>query len=90
MGLKCVRCIKNRRTGPDLLCDSCREELKSWELCRRCNRRYPTVWQAPDDIFQQVTGITNGSGLLCISCFDVMAREKGVILFWNCERMSED
>ena len=31
MSINCVRCIKNERTGLDLLCDQCREEKSIFE-----------------------------------------------------------
>ena len=84
MSTNCVRCIKNNRTGFDLLCDGCREEINSWEKCQRCGGRYPTVWDAPDDLWAQVTGKTDGSGLRCLSCFDEEARQKDIVLYWSC------
>jgi hypothetical protein len=30
-----------------------------------------------------VTGIENGSGLLCVDCFDELAREKEITVYWE-------
>ena len=45
------------------------DEREFGELCQGCGTRYLTVWRAPDDIWEVVSGNTNGSGLLCPSCF---------------------
>ena len=34
---------------------------------------------------KKVTGIKNGSGLMCPRCFDKLARDKGILLFWDCQ-----
>lgn len=33
MSVNCIRCMVNRRTGPDLLCDRCRNPVNK---CRAC------------------------------------------------------
>jgi len=86
MSDNCVRCIKNKRTGFDLLCDECREYLNTLELCQQCKRRYRIVWNAPDDMYRKVTGLEDLSGLFCIECFDDMARSKGIELYWSCNK----
>ena len=50
MSINCIGCIKNRRTGIDLLCDECREKergikmLEIWrEFILRYNLRLPFV-----------------------------------------------
>ena len=57
------------------------------ERCQKCNIMYDHVWHAPDEIWEEVTGITDGSGLYCITCFEDMAIEKGVWLRWLCRRL---
>lgn len=33
MSTNCIRCVKNKRTGPDLLCDECRAESRTeWKM----------------------------------------------------------
>lgn len=54
------------------------------EKCRQCGRLYDDVWVTTDEIWRQVTGIEDGNGLFCMPCFAVMAREKGVSLYWVC------
>lgn len=52
------------------------------ERCQKCNSPYMTVWWAPDDLWEKVSGSYN---LLCPRCFDAMARGKGVYLHWGCK-----
>jgi hypothetical protein len=52
------------------------------ERCQRCGRLYRTVYHAPDLLWKRVTGKT-GNGLYCPHCFDSMAREQGIELFWG-------
>ena len=59
---------------------------KQGELCRNCNHRYLTIWRAPDDLWKKVTSIQDESGLLCPKCFDKLARDKGIDLYWNCNK----
>lgn len=54
------------------------------ERCQRCHELYDFVWYAPDELWERVTGITDGSGLFCPGCFDLMAAEKGIMLYWEC------
>jgi len=57
---------------------------KKGELCRFCDKRYLTVWRAPDYLWEKMTGIKNGSGLMCPKCFDELARKEGIELYWEC------
>lgn len=59
--------------------------LKEMEHCQKCGIPYETVWRAPDNLWGKVTGHNDGGGLLCIQCFDKMAREQGIFLYWECE-----
>src|SRR5690606_188394 len=43
------------------------------EDCQQCGQPVGLVWTAPDDLWQAVTGITDGSGIRCIPCFDKAA-----------------
>ncbi|HSH24583.1 MAG TPA: hypothetical protein VLA13_03490 [Massilibacterium sp.] len=55
------------------------------EICQNCNRMYKTIYHMPDDIWQEITGKEDGSGLLCIECADQLARVKGYKLLWKPE-----
>ena len=54
------------------------------ETCGKCGNRYDVVWLATDDLWRQVTGKVDGSGLLCPNCFHEMAWERGITLCWGC------
>jgi hypothetical protein len=36
-------------------------------------------------MWKLITGITDGSGFLCMDCFDELAREQGIFLNWTCD-----
>lgn len=52
------------------------------EHCDVCGFPYQTVWRVSDTIWEQVIGDLN-INLICPSCFDVIAREIGLELFWE-------
>ena len=54
------------------------------ETCQRCGQVYETVWDTGDEMWERVTGETNGSGLFCPACFEKMARELDIDLYWEC------
>ena len=56
------------------------------EKCQKCGSRYLTVYYVSDDLWQRVTGIKDGSGLYCPNCFDKMAREKHIELYWTAKQ----
>ena len=87
MSTNCVRCIKNKRTGSDLLCDECRKELSTFELCQLCKNRYSEVWEASDDLWKEMMNLDDGSGLCCMHCFNLIAENQGITLKWKCEDM---
>lgn len=87
MSVNCMRCIKNKRTGSDLLCDECRKELATFELCQRCGNRYSEIWEAPDNLWKEIMNLNDGSGLCCLSCFNQIAENRGIALKWSCEDM---
>ena len=61
------------------------KENESNERCEKCGKRYPEVYSVPDWMWQKVNWIWAGSGgLLCMSCFDLMARTQGMIPYWSC------
>jgi hypothetical protein len=53
------------------------------EVCCICKKEYKTVWTAPDDLWKKLNG-GNDSGLICIGCYDSIARENGLVLYWEC------
>jgi len=53
------------------------------ERCQICRKHYSFLWSAPDYLWYNVTGRTDGGGLLCIECFDSMAEEKGISIMWQ-------
>lgn len=54
------------------------------ERCECCQCPYTTVWRAPDTLWQRLTGRTDGAGLYCPECFDGLAEDMGVALYWEC------
>lgn len=56
-----------------------------------CGKRYDAVWRAPDKLWKAVTGIKDGSGLFCPSCFTAIAQGKGISVYWDaCESEAWD
>lgn len=53
------------------------------EVCCICKKAYRTVWTAPDGLWKKLNGGNEG-GLICINCFDRIARENGEMLYWEC------
>jgi hypothetical protein len=51
------------------------------EICYRCGRGVDVVWHAPDELFWRVNG--SDVGCLCVGCFDLMAEQQGLVLFWE-------
>jgi len=51
-------------------------------ICEACGERYPEVWWAKDDLWEQVS---EGYDLLCPRCFDIFAEMKGIYLHWGCK-----
>jgi hypothetical protein len=50
------------------------------EYCKRCGRRQPLVWSAPDALWLAVNGSEHG--VLCPKCFDDLAHRQGTFLRW--------
>ena len=50
------------------------------EVCRRCGADVGLVWAAPHALWNGLTGGPNG--ILCVKCFDKLARRNGIILRW--------
>ena len=53
------------------------------EYCHDCGRTQPVVWHATDDLWAQVSGHPDGSGVLCPDCFDRRAQAMGMLLLWE-------
>ncbi len=61
--------------------------LRYWlarvEACQRCGREQPLIWWCEDKaLWQEVTGCGEG-GVFCPTCFDKLADEKGILLYWE-------
>lgn len=54
------------------------------EKCKRCKKRVYFVWRASDDLWSIVSEKRDGSGILCPKCFELLARKKGIPLYWEC------
>lgn len=59
------------------------DERDLGEKCMNCGKRYLTVYTLSDELWKKITDKNDGSGLLCPSCIDVIAREKGINLYWE-------
>jgi len=53
------------------------------ETCRKCNCQYDYVWEVSDKMWKLVTKYKHGEGLLCLPCFDLLARNKCIIIKWT-------
>jgi hypothetical protein len=53
------------------------------EFCKRCGAQQPVVWTASDDLWAQFSGWTDDGGVLCPTCFDRRAQQRGVLLRWT-------
>lgn len=55
------------------------------EHCQICDYAYLTIYQLPDEIWNDIKpkGKPEGAGLLCISCADRLARNKGYEIYWS-------
>lgn len=61
------------------------------EHCQICGEeygeKYGYIWSVPDSLWEKVTGIKNKSGLRCINCFSLEAKEKGIVIYWHGKEM---
>ncbi len=55
------------------------------ESCDDCGIKQPLVWHAEDALWMKVTGITDGGGCFCPSCFDRRAEAFKIYLRWRPE-----
>ena len=53
------------------------------ERCQICGKEYEYIYEVSNELWEKITNIKNGSGLRCISCLDIEARKKGIIMRWN-------
>ena len=53
------------------------------EVCRRCGADVGLVWSAPNEMWNALVGSPNG--IICVKCFDRLARTFGIILRWRPE-----
>jgi hypothetical protein len=52
------------------------------EFCERCGARQPIGWMCDsDELWKRVNGTVNGT--LCPLCFDKLAREQNIVVFWH-------
>jgi len=52
------------------------------EHCQICGKKYETVYEVSDNLWEKITGIKNGSGLRCIPCLTREARKMGIYIHW--------
>ena len=58
-----------------------RSPIPTAYACQECGRRDGLDAQVTDGAWEQLTGRTDGTGLLCLWCMDKLAAEKGVTAF---------
>ena len=52
------------------------------EKCDNCDKYYESVYRVSDDLWLKIYGKSE-SGLLCPMCCDAIARQKGILLYWE-------
>lgn len=55
------------------------------EKCMNCSSMVEQIWHVSDELWNELSGYAEGSGILCSRCFDRKAREKGIYLYWACQ-----
>lgn len=68
-----------------ILCDDGWKKLKDHVICEVCDKPYPEIWMVPSQLWEKITGKTDGRGFMCMSCFDQLAREQNIFLSWTCK-----
>jgi len=63
---------------------------KWWEICNICNKRYKTIWYAPNWFWDNIMGYSSKEEyvkypFVCITCFDKLCRKYKVETCWTCE-----
>jgi hypothetical protein len=56
------------------------------QFCDSCGETNSPVWWASDELWEEVTGITDGSGKYCMRCFHKHALAKNISLLWKPEK----
>ena len=51
--------------------------------CVRCGEDFLEIFRVPDDVWDRVSGHTDGSGILCWECCEGVARDHGIRLHWS-------
>ncbi len=54
------------------------------ERCDRCGKRYSTVYQVSDQVWQNLH-MRAPDGLLCPTCCDSVVKDLGSVLYWEAE-----
>lgn len=62
-----------------------KDERGKGELCHCCGNRCCTFYRAPAALWKRVTGGERGERLLCPRCFDNLAADKDIRLYWEAE-----
>lgn len=55
------------------------------EKCMNCASMVEQVWNAPDELWNTLSGYPQGNGVLCARCFDREAKKQGIFLYWSCQ-----
>ncbi len=57
------------------------------EVCSNCDKEYSLCYWVPNEMWNEVSGFHHGEGLLCITCFDALAKKKKITAFlrWSVE-----
>jgi hypothetical protein len=61
-------------------------EAPSPNACQRCGGSHEVAWLAEDFLWER---IRSSFDILCMDCFDALARQKGKLLLWSPERIME-
>jgi hypothetical protein len=50
------------------------------EKCDSCSEKYEQVWTTSIYLWNK---ISEDNDFLCIKCFDILAKSKGIIIYWE-------
>lgn len=53
------------------------------ERCQDCGLMVGVWWSAADTLWAAVAGRSDGSGVMCVGCFDVRASKRGLSIRWE-------
>lgn len=51
--------------------------------CKICSIKYTYEWNVPDYLWRVVTGRSDSNHDMCIDCFDILAEEMDVTIYWH-------